>query len=70
MKLNESEKSNVLSSLESLLEKGESFHLTTTAIPIELHSEVRNWVKEVVRLLAPYNEGKSLIALNEKWLLM
>jgi len=64
MKLNESEKSNVLSSLESLLKEGESFHLTTTAIPIELYSEVRNWVEEVVRLLAPYNEGKNGLNLD------
>lgn len=56
MKLNEDEKRNVLSSLESLLAKGEGFNITTTAIPIELCSDVRNWVKEVLKQLTPYNK--------------
>ena len=64
MKLNDDEKRKVLSSLESLLEKGESFNLTTTAIPSVLCSDVRNWVKEVVKLLTPYNKGKQGLNLD------
>lgn len=58
MELKEKEKNTLLSALMSLHEKGERFHLSSSAIPIELYDDIRNWVNEAIKLLAPYNKGK------------
>lgn len=58
MELKEKEKNTLLSALMSLHEKGERFHLSSSAIPIELYDDIRNWVNEAINLLAPYNKGK------------
>lgn len=46
MELKEKEKNTLLSALMSLHEKGERFHLSSSAIPIELYDDIRNWVNE------------------------
>lgn len=53
---------NAVKQIESLIQKGESFDLRTTAIPIEKCQEVSNWNDEVIALFQRICGGSKRIS--------